>query len=413
VEKFIYIARNKFGKKVTGSFEGANEEEALAQLQAMELLVLEIHSGSSHQGKFLSAGMGLKIGGRKKKHNGITNNDIVVFCRQLATLLGAGVTILKSLETISKQVSSRKLIIVIGNLKQSMESGLSFHESLAKEPAVFSDFWVNLVESGEASGNLAVILDRLASDLERNAEFRGKVISSLIYPIILLCASIFALLFLTVKIVPTFAEVFKSFNLTLPVPTLILIAVSNFVRKTSLHFLIGLVIGSILFLNYIKTKNGRRNFEVFIFSLPLFGEFFRALLVERFSSELATLIESGMPILYSLEITEKSVGSVVMGGIIRSIKEDVRSGKPLHASLEKSDFFDPMVVQMVSVGEEIGELSQMLKRINSFYRDYVQTFLSRFLSLFEPFILLFMGVVIAFMVIGMFLPIFKISQISG
>lgn len=411
--KFIYVARDGSGKRVTGSLEGNNEEEVINRLQAMELLVLEVYPEAASQGVAIAAESSLKVAGQGRKHYNIQSGDLVLLCRQLATLLGAGVTILKSLETISRQVASTKLYAVIGNLKKNMEGGLSFHEALSKEPTVFSDLWVNLVESGEASGNLAIVLDRLAIYLERNAEFQRKLVSSMIYPCILLFASFVALLFLTIKIVPTFAEVFKSFNITLPLPTLILLGVSSFVRKTIVLFAILAVAGYFLFLNYIKTKEGRRNFEKFLFSLPVFGEFFRALSIERFSSEMSTLIESGVPILYSLEICENSVGSVVIGEIIRQIKDDVRSGKPLSQPLERSGFFEPMVVQMVHIGEEIGELSQMFKRINNFYQNYVETFLGRFLSLFEPLILIFMGVVIGLMVIGMFLPIFKISQIGG
>jgi type IV pilus assembly protein PilC len=411
--RFNYIARDGANKRVTGSLEGTNEEEAVNRLQAMNLLVLEIYAEGVSQGAALTSEMSWKVAGQGHKHYRIQSADLVIFCRQLATLLSAGVTILKSLDTISKQVSSQRLYAVIANLKKNMEQGLSFHEALSKEPTVFSDLWVNLVESGEASGNLAIILDRLALYLERNAEFSRKLISSLLYPCILLAASVVALLFLTIKIVPSFAEVFKNFNITLPLPTLILLGVSNFIRKTFVYTLIGSVIGYFLFINYLKTKVGRRNFEKFLFSLPVFGEFFRALSVERFSSEMSTLVESGVPILYSLEISENSVGSVVIGEIIRSIKEDVRSGKPLSHPLEKSGFFEPMVVQMVHIGEEIGELPQMFKRINVFYQNYVETFLGRFLTLFEPLVLIFMGLVIATMVIGMFLPIFKISQIAG
>jgi type IV pilus assembly protein PilC len=411
--KFNYSARDASGKKVVGSLEGSHEDEVINRLQSMDLLVLEVYPEITAQGAALSSKTGMKIAGSGGKHAGVNSNDLVLFCRQLATLLGAGVTILKSLETISKQVSSRKLYNVILNLKKNMEQGLSFHEALAKEPTVFSDLWVNLVESGEASGNLAIILDRLALYLERNAEFQRKVISSLIYPCILVCVSTGALLFLTIKIVPTFAEVFKSFNITLPLPTMILLTVSNFIRKTILFIIIGCGAAYYSIHTYVKTKEGRRNFEKFIFGLPLFGEFFRAISTERFSSEMSTLIESGVPILYSLEICESSVGSVVIGEIIHQIKDEVRAGKPLSQPLGKSGFFEPMVVQMVHIGEEIGELSQMFKRINVFYQNYVETFLARFLALFEPLMLVFMGAVIGFMVIGMFLPIFKISQIGG
>ena len=177
-------------------------------------------------------------------------------------------------------------------------------------------------------------------------------------------------------------------------------------------FLVG---GGIVFAfkNYVKTKAGRRNFENFKFKIPVFGEFFMALNIERFSSEMSTLLESGVPILYSLEISERSVGNLVMADIIRKIKDDVREGKSLREPLEKSNFFDPMFIQMVSIGEEIGELPQMFKKINNFYQDYCGVFLTRFVSMFEPFILVFIGGVIGIMITGIFLPIFEISKIGG
>jgi type II secretory pathway component PulF len=269
------------------------------------------------------------------------------------------------------------------------------------------------VESGEASGNLAIVLNRLANYLERNADFKKRLISALIYPAILMLAGLGALLFLTVKILPTFVEIFKGFNMTLPLLTQILVGISNFLRRYILFLFAGGVGAGFLFSSYLKTNKGRRNFEKFLFKFPVMGEFFHALVVERFSSEMATLVESGVPILFSLEIAERSVDNLVMGDIVRQIKENVRDGKPLSQQLEKSGFFDPMVVQMVAVGEEIGELSQMFKRINSFYESFVSTFLTRFAAMFEPIMLLFMGAVIGLMVVGMFLPILKLSQMGG
>jgi type IV pilus assembly protein PilC len=412
--KFIYVARDKTGKKISGTQDADSEDELITRLQELEFTVVSVMVASGEGADTLMADAPKSaIGYRQHRHRGIRSSDLVLFCRQLTTLLGAGVTILKSLDTVSRQVASPKFFKVIARLKKDMEQGLSFHEALGKHPTVFSDLWVNLVESGEASGNLAVILDRLAMYLERNAEFKNKVISSLIYPALLLVGSFSALLFLTVKIIPTFMEAFKGFGVAMPLPTLILVAVSDFIRKTLLMITIGIVVFFYLFSQYVKTKEGKKNFETFLFALPLIGEFFRALMMERFASEMATLIESGVPILYSLEITEQSVGSVVIAEIIRGIKEDVRAGKSLSQPLEKSGFFEPMVVQMVSIGEEIGELSQMFKRINAYYEDYVETFLARFISLFEPIILIFMGGVIGLMVVGMFLPIFQMSRIAG
>jgi len=412
VPRFFYIARNNLGKKSTGYEEANSEEEVISRLQARNLIVVDIASEAKEGSPGFKQGILAKVK-IKRRHFGVKFEDLVLFSRQLATLLGAGITILKALEVISQQVASHKLFSAIKSLQKHMEAGLSLHEAMARHPAVFSELWVNLIESGEASGNLAIILDRLASYLERNAAFRRKVISALIYPALLILVALGALLFMTIKIIPTFAELFQGFNVQLPLLTRVIIQFSMLIRK---FFLIGIaltVAAGYFFKRYISTKEGQRAWESFKFKLPTFGEFFRVLVVERFSSQMATLVESGVPILFSLEITEHSVGSILVSDIIRSIKEDIRQGKPLSQPMDKCGFFDPMVVQMVTVGEEIGELSQMFKRINSYYQDYVDTFLNRFTSMFEPIALIFVGLAIGILVVGMFLPIFQIAQIGG
>ncbi|MDD5465462.1 MAG: type II secretion system F family protein [Candidatus Omnitrophica bacterium] len=410
--KFYYVARTRSGAKETGTEDALNQEEAVTKIQSKGLIIVNIipENVEASGAPYVKNLVKVKF---KPKHGRVTGEDLMLFCRQLSTLIGAGVTILMSLNIIAKQVSSKKLYEVITDLTKNMEAGLSFHEAMAVHPRIFSDLWINLVESGEASGNLAVVLSRLAAYLEKTMEFKRKVISALIYPAILTAAGVGALLFLTIKIVPTFAEIFKSFDITLPFLTRILVGVSIFLRK--FMFLLILSIAGIVFAfkKYIGTKPGRKSFENFKFKLPVFGEFFLALNIERFSSEMSTLLESGVPILYSLEISERSVDNLIMGDIIRKIKEDVREGKPLRESLERSSFFEPMVIQMVSIGEEIGELPQMFKRINSFYQEYCDTFLARFVAMFEPFVLVFIGSIIGVMVIGMFLPIFELSKIGG
>ena len=408
--KFSYVARDNTNRKITGVEEAASSDELIGRLQARQLLVVSLVLESSE----VRTTAKQEISGRHKqlRRYRVTQGDLVLFCRQLATLLGAGVTILKSLDIISKQVSSKKFYNTIKELEKGMQGGLSLHDAMARHPRVFSELWVNLAESGEASGNLAIVLDRLASFLERNAVFKNRIISSLIYPIILMIAGFGALFFLTIKIIPNFAEIFKGFNVTLPFLTRVLIEVSSMVRKGILP-IIGILIFSFFMIGkYIKTKDGRRRFERLQFSLPIFGDFFRALVVERFSSGMATLIESGVPLLYSLEITEHSVGNLIMSDIVREVKEDVREGKPLHITLAKSDFFEPLVVQMIAIGEEIGELPQMLKRINGFYQERVETFLTRFTAMFEPMMLIFMGGIIGIMVVGMFLPIFQLTSMG-
>ena len=410
--KFYYIARNRAGVKETGIQEALTQEDAVAKVQAKGLVVVNVIPESSESlGKY-STNKFVKVR-LKAKHGRITREDLMLFCRQLSTLIGAGVTILMSLEIISKQVASRKLYDVSMDLKKSMEEGLSFHEALAMHPRFFSDLWINLVESGEASGNLAVVLNRLAAYLEKEAAFRNKIISALVYPVILTLVGAGALLFLSLKIIPSFAEIFKGFSIELPLLTRMLVSVSDFTRKNIIVLFLLSGAGIFGFHQYIQTKTGRLNFEKFQFKLPVFGEFFLAFNIEKFSSEMATLLESGVPILYSLEISGRSVNNLIMADIIRKIKEDVRDGKAMRDSLERSGFFEPMVVQMVSIGEEIGELPQMFKRINSFYQEYCDTFLARFVSMFEPLVLVFIGGAIGVMVIGMFLPIFELSKISG
>ncbi|RJP28224.1 MAG: type II secretion system F family protein [Candidatus Omnitrophota bacterium] len=416
--KYFYTARDATGKKVIGSEDVPSEDELISRLQAQNLIVIDVSSaykeGVVEPKAVTEKREQTKIKFHSKKgHGRVTTQDLMLFCRQLTTLLGAGVTILKSLDIITKQVSSRKLFEVIKGLQKHMEAGLSLHEAMAKFPKVFSELWVNLVESGEASGNLPVVLNRLASYLERNAAFKAKIISALIYPCILLVAGTGALLFLTIKIIPTFAEIFDSFNVTLPFITLMLIKTSDILRKYLVVFIVIVVSGYFTFRQYIRTPMGRRQWESFLLKLPAFGDFYKALLTERFSSEMSTLIESGVPIMYALEIVERSVGNLTMGDIIKDIKEAVRDGKSLNKPFDDSGFFEPMVTQMVSVGEEIGELPQMFKRINTFYQEYVETALARFTSMFEPLMLVFIGGVIGIMVVGMFLPIFKLTQMRG
>lgn len=414
---FTYIARDKNGERVTGKEEAATQDELIVRLQANDLLVINVTNLDQRmQGSDLATGPDRKKVSqidRRKWHFGVKADDLVLFCRQLAILLESGVTILKSLDIISQQISSRRFYQALNIVIADMEQGLSFHDSLAGHPKIFSELWVNLVESGEASGSLAVVLNRLAAYLERGAEFKKRIISALIYPLILLSASLSALLFLTIKIIPTFAEMFQGFDMKLPLITVMLINASTFLRKFSLLIIVGLIGAGVAFKKYLQTKNGRQAFDRLKLKIPLLGEFHRSLSVERFSSNMATLVESGVPLLHSLNIAEQSAGNVVIAGIIRQIKESVQSGKSLSRPLAESGFFEPMVVQMVAIGEEIGELPNMFKRISVFFQGYVETFLTRIVSMFEPMILMFMGAIIALMVVGMFLPIFQLSQIGS
>lgn len=399
---FSFTAIDKEGKKITRIQEADTEDELIKSLQAQELVVVSIKLKPEKVSKQISY----------FTHRRIKSDDLVFFARQLATLIDAGVTLLKSLEVISKQIESKNLFFVVEKIKKDIEQGLTFRDSLAKHRKVFQDLWINLVETGEASGNLAIILDRLAKFLEQRAAFRREIISAMIYPVILFFVGIGAIFFFTLRIVPTFAELFKGFGIKLPLLTQMVINLSEIAQKSFIPAILTFFILLFIFCQYIKTEEGRKKFDKFKLRIPFFSKLFKNILLERFSSEMAILIESGVPLIYTLEITERAIGNKAVSEIVREVKESVRVGKTLSKPLADSDFFPPLLVQMVAIGEETGNLSQMFKQLASHYEEYLITLMKRLTSMFEPLMIIFMGGVIGTIVISMFLPIFSVARIA-
>ena len=406
--KFSYICRKNTGEKEAGVIEGPSQDDVVSQLQKKGLFVTSIipFDVGKKDISFIKEPTTVK---KQFTHSGISDNDLVLFARQLAMLLGAGVSLLRSLDVISKQVDSKKLFGIIGQIRQDMEGGRTLRDSLAKYPEVFSPLWVNLIETGEASGNLPNVLDKLAFYLEESVGFKRKIISALVYPAILLFVAVSAVLFFILKIVPTFAKILDSFGVPLPMATRLLIDTSKFLTN-NFFIIIGFIAGlSYLYKHFNNKPPFNRIIEDVKFKVPIFGEFFRYLLLERFTTTMSILIESGVPILYALEISERSAGSLRMADTIQFIKKNVKEGRSMAAPMEKSDFFTPMLVQMVAIGEEIGELSNMLKRVAKFYQEYLETFVTRLASIFEPLMIVFIGVIIGAMVVAIFMPIFSIA----
>ncbi|MDD5044991.1 MAG: type II secretion system F family protein [Candidatus Omnitrophica bacterium] len=410
--KYFYTVRDASGKKIVGYEDAASKEEAVSSLQSKGMVVISVaepFEGAKLEGAYQAVSKPKYF----KMHGRVKSNDLVLLSRQMATLLSAGVTVLRTVDILKKQVTSTRLLSTLNKVTKDMEAGLSLHESLAKHPKIFSDLWINLIESGEASGNLPLVLTRLASYLEKRAEFKRKIISALFYPVILLCVALGAITIFILFVIPTFQKLYQGFNITLPLPTQLLLDFSVFIRQAILFIIGGIIVLVWLFRRYVSTEHGRRQWEKFRFNLPLFGEFFQVSVIESFASEMSTLIESGVPILYALEITERSVNNKTVADIVRTIKEDVRTGKSLSNPLERSGFFSPMVVQMVTIGEEIGDLPNMFKKISIYYQEYTETFITRFAASFEPLMIVFMGAIIGTMVICMYLPIFKIASVGS
>jgi type IV pilus assembly protein PilC len=412
MKKFIFTARDQQGKMITGGEEAENADALVSRLQLRGLLVTNIRIQADTE-PAVSSRAGFSSVARKFSHHRIKEEDLCLFGRQLATAIGSGVPLLKSLDIINRQAASKKLFDALSIVIHDVESGLSFRDALAKHPNVFSSLWVNLVETGEASGNLPLVLERLVVYLEGRAAFKRKIVSALIYPMLLTVVAFGAIIIFLIAIVPKFVTIFEGFGKKLPTPTMILISVSNLLTRN--FFFIFIAFCGILYISYqyARSKSGKARLDRFVLSAPVVKEFFRLSEIEKFASGMSTLLESGVPILFSLEIAERSSGNGVVQDIIKKVKESVREGKPLVGPMEESGFFPPMITQMVNIGEEIGELDKMFKKISAFYSEMLETKITRLTTLFEPIMIVFMGVVIGGMVISMFIPIFSIANIGG
>ena len=413
MNKYSYIARTKDAAKETGVVEATSQSEAVTMLQQRELVVISIIPIGQAASKETKKKSVDKTGARKFRHKGAKSADLVIFARQLSMLLGAGVSLMKSLTVTQKQVDSKQLYDAIVEMYKDMEGGKTFKDALTKHKNIFNEFWLYLVETGEASGNLPKVLDHLANYLEERQAFKTKIISALMYPSILFLVAIGAVLFFVMKIVPTFTGILTSMNVELPVPTQIIIGISNFLT-TKFHIIVIVVVaGVFLYRKFRKVEKVRTAIEVIQLKTPIFGDFFRFMMIESFSTTMSILIESGVPIIYALDISERSQPSKTMQGVIADVKASVREGKSFATPLDKIEFFPPMVIQMISTGEEIGELSNMFARISKYYRSYLEAFVSRLTALFEPLMIVFMGVIIGAMVIAIFLPIFSLATGAG
>jgi len=350
-----------------------------------------------------------KSGKRKFTHNKVKLEDLLIFARQLSTMLDAGVTLLRSINVIMIQVESKLFAKILKNVRDDVEQGSSLSQALDKHPKTFNQFWVSLVEVGEASGTMPMVLAKLAFYLEQEAAFKSSIVSAIMYPSILFGVAVGAILFFAFWVAPRFELIFTTLGSELPLLTKILLNSFTFVKKNFILIVLG--IGAIVFLvrKYISTYRGRVNYEKFLFSLPTVGKIVKLIVVERFSSMMAILVDSGVPILHALSITQKLVDNHICAAVVNDIKEGVREGKLLVGPMEESGFFPPLAIQMITVGEETGELSKMLKHVAGFYLDAVQTFMKRFGTIIEPIMLIFMGVVIGIIVLAMFLPLFDIA----
>lgn len=348
---------------------------------------------------------------RKVREAGVKLDDLVVFSRQLATMVESGITLVQALHILSEQSENKTLSNVTLQIKEDIESGSSLHEALGRHPKIFTNLYVNMVKAGETSGLLDEILDRLATYLEKSSALQRKVKSSLVYPAVVVSMAILITVVLLIKVVPTFEGIFKSLGGTLPLPTQILIMISKTLRKFFPLVIGGLFILGFLGKKFFNTRKGRYYFDYRMLKLPIFGPLFRKVVVAKFSRTLATLVKSGVPILNALDIVGKTSGNVVVEEAVLNARNSIREGEPIAEPLSKSGVFPPMVVRMISVGEQTGQLEKMLNKISDFYDEQVDAAVSGLTSMIEPLVIGLLGIIIGGIVVALFMPIFKITEL--
>jgi len=399
VNTYQYITKDKNGHTVTGLLEGSSEAEIAELLHKKELVVVSIEPAKKKA---------LKAGIKDKK---IKLDDLVIFTRQLATMIDSGIPLVHALGILAEQIENVNLRNVVTVVRQDIEAGMSFCNALSKHPKVFSELFINMTKAGETSGMLDEVLDRLATYLEKTAALTRKIRSSLIYPAVVITMAILITVFLLLKVVPTFKGIFDTLGGQLPLPTRVLIGVSDLLRKYFLFTLAFFVVLSMLFKKYIGTEKGRYNLDNFKLKVPVLGLLFRKIAVAKFSRTFSTLVKSGVSILSALDIVSKTSGNKVLEESVARCSKAVRDGEPISRPLSKSGVFPPMVTRMISVGEQTGQLEKMLSKIADFYDEQVDVAAAALTSMIEPLVISFLGIVIGGIVISLFLPIFKITQL--
>ena len=393
---FEYTARNSTGQIQKGQLEAQSTEEVSAHVRKNRMILVSVRQAP----KAIKLGMGPRIKTR----------DIVIFTRQFATMINAGLPLVQSLTILAQQSENKALQEVTRAVVYDVEAGNTLADAFAKHPKAFSDLYVNMVAAGEAGGILDTILLRLAIFLEKNDALIRKVKGAMIYPGVILSVAGIAIAVLLVFVIPTFQEMFASVNMELPLPTRVVIGLSDGLITYWWVILAAIGLGIFGIRKYYGTPVGRKNLDTMLLRAPVLGDIIRKSAVSRFTRTLGTLISSGVSILDGLEITAKTSGNRVVHDAVMESRQSIAGVETIAAPLERSKVFPPMVISMIAVGEQTGGLDEMLAKIADFYDEEVDVAVSALLSLMEPVMIVVLGVIVGGMVIAMYLPIFDMMN---
>lgn len=393
---FNYKARTSTGQMITGSLDADNERVLVSRLAGMGYTVLSVEERKKP----------VPIKDVFSRFQKVHLKSIAIFARQFSTMINAGLSLVKCLDILSQQTEDKKLQEIIKKIKQSVEDGATLSSSFGQFPNVFSPLFINLVNAGEVGGVLDEVMGRIATFLEKEQMLKGKVKSAMTYPAIVLFVAIGVVFFLVTFVLPTFIAMFEGMEMELPLPTRLLLAISFSIRKYWFVWVLVLFGGGILLLRYISTPMGKRQYDKMILKVPVFGMLNSKVSISRFARTLGTLLSSGVPVMQALEVTANAAGNVVITEAIMTARASIREGESIAGPLQESGIFPPMVTQMIAVGEETGNLDGMLNKISDFYDMEVENTLQALTSLLEPLLMVGMGIIVGFIVISMFLPMF-------
>jgi len=397
---YTYVVKDKGGKTHSGTLEVESRNALIEKLWKQEFIVLSIDDRPQ------GAGSLLKVGGPRVK-----TQALVVFARQLATMVNSGIPITSALEVLSEQLEDRHFQQILRKIREDIETGSSLSEAIGRHRQVFSDFFINMTRAGESSGRLDEILDRMAAYLEKTDALQRKITSSLFYPAFVSALAAGITTFLVIVIVPKFRDIFTSLGGRLPLPTRILLDVSDFMRRTFALELLLVAAVAVLWRLYLMTPAGRLWFDRTVLKIPVVGALLQKGVIARFARTLATLTKSGVPILSALEIVAKTSGNMVVERAVMAARASIKEGQNIADPLSRSTVFPAMATRMIAVGEKTGELEKMLTKIAEFYESEVDAAVAGLTSLIEPVVIAVLGVVIGGIVVALFLPVFQISTL--
>lgn len=401
---FLWEGKTAQGKVMKGEMEAANQAAVLARLRSQR--IQPIPTRVREKGKGLEKEITIPGFGAK-----VTDHDVMLFTRQFATMIDAGLPIVQGLEILSQQSESKTFRNIIREIKQDVEGGFTLADALKKHPKAFDDLYVNMVAAGEVGGVLNTILNRIAMFIEKSNKLKKKVKGAMIYPCTIVAVAVAVVTILLLYVIPVFAELYGGMGKALPAPTQITINLSNWFRAYFFYMVVVLVGIGVALRMYHKTPQGKMTIDGILLKTPIIGDLLRKVAVARFSQNMSILLTSGVPILDGLAITAKTAGNKVVEKAIMDARISISQGKTVAEPLTESKIFPPMVCQMVAIGENTGALDAMLKKVADFYEEEVDNSVANLTSLMEPMIMVVLGVILGGLVISMYLPIFQLGTL--